>query len=175
MLTYDEVVKKYNPKLKAIAYKLSKYNFKLDQDDLYQEELVYLWESFKENKLEGNTDSFILQGCYFHLRNYMRKVVEVKDTFSLDQPANENGDNLMKVLNLHDNATDNYHDSLDTKLLSEVIYNNGLSLKEKALLPYLSEGLTLREIGNRLGVSHVYVIKMKESIRIKCLKYLDKI
>ncbi len=172
MITYNELIKKYDSKLKAIAYKLSKYNSKLDSEDLYQEELMYLWNEFNENKLSDKTDSYILQGCYFYLRNYMRKNIEFKKTVSLDQP-NDNGDNLLESMNLVDSDSINYLNYLNDKLLAEVICNNGLTLKEKSLLPYLSKGLTVREIGRELGISHVYVLKMKETIRVKCLKHLD--
>ena len=60
-------------------------------------------------------------------------------------------------------------------MIVEVIQNNGLTGREKALLPFFAEGLTLRQIGKKIGVSHVAVLKIREAIRKKCLKHVDHI
>jgi DNA-directed RNA polymerase specialized sigma subunit len=58
-------------------------------------------------------------------------------------------------------------------LLADVICNNGLTDKEKSLLPFFAQGLTTREIGGRIGISHVSIVKMRKTICEKCRKYLD--
>ncbi|MDD4899076.1 MAG: LuxR C-terminal-related transcriptional regulator [Candidatus Omnitrophica bacterium] len=60
-----------------------------------------------------------------------------------------------------------YLDYLDSKIFVEKMQNNGLTKKEKAILPLCLEGLTTRQIGKRLGISHVMVVKLKSHIREK--------
>jgi RNA polymerase sigma factor (sigma-70 family) len=43
-----------------------------------------------------------------------------------------------------------------------------LDEREKEIVRLSAEGLTVREIGSRLGISHVMVVKMRKKIRIKC-------
>jgi len=58
-----------------------------------------------------------------------------------------------------------------SKMLIEKINNNGLTKREKEVFNLGLEGLTTREIGGRLGISHVMVVKLKGKIRDKCEKY----
>ena len=51
--------------------------------------------------------------------------------------------------------------------------NNGLTPREKEVFILALEGLTVREIGDRLGVSHVRVVKLRANIKEKCIKHLD--
>ena len=45
---------------------------------------------------------------------------------------------------------------------------NVLNKREKKVLFLSLEGLTKREIGKRLGVSHVMVMKIEKGLRTKC-------
>ena len=58
-------------------------------------------------------------------------------------------------------------------MLIEEILNDGLTRREKEVFCLALEGLTTREIGSRLGISHVRVVKLKGKIRDKCKKYRD--
>ena len=74
---------------------------------------------------------------------------------------------------LADRRQEGFLDYLNDKLLAQTISDNGLTPREKELLPLFAEGLTTREIGKRLGISHVRVVKLTSRIRVKCRKYLD--
>jgi len=174
-MEFENLVKKLASKLKGITYKLN-YRFTFFNDeDLFQEALVHLWKEFSAGKLADKTDSYILQGCYFYLQNYIRTVKNKLTPLSLDIHIGEEGEHFEEALSLRDEKSDDYFHRLNEKLTVEIIRNNGLTIREKELLPLFAEGLTIRQIGKRVGVSHVMVLKMKAEIRKKCLKHLDKI
>ena len=45
-----------------------------------------------------------------------------------------------------------------------------LTRKEKEIVFFYLQGWTTREIGERLGISHVSIVKLEEKIREKCKK-----
>lgn len=175
-MQFEGLVIKLSPKLKAIAHKLGLQYRLFDEKDFYQEELAHLWVNYESGKLSGKTDSYILQGCFFHLKNYIRKEFRKADVISLDSASDKDGqpapDRLMPASDFDKTA---YLLSLSDKLLADAILNNGLSTKEKEVLKFYAQGLTTRQIGGRLGVSHVSVVKMTKSIREKCRRYCDMI
>lgn len=170
---FARIIKRIAPTLKRITYRLNHYFSFFNDEDLFQEALVHLWQEFLENNLEDKTDSYILQGCYFYLKNHIRKVKGKNKTTSLETIINEEGTTLEETLSLRDSRPKDYLDSLDSKLLAETISNNGLSEREKDALSLYSQGLTVREIGKRMGISHVMVLKLTARIREKCKRYLD--
>ncbi len=174
-MEFEKLVKKLASKLKRITYRLNHRFTFFNDEDLFQEALVYLWKEFTAGKLADKTDSYILQGCYFHLQNYIRTVKDKVTPLSLDIYIGEEGEYFTETLSLEDEKSDDYFQRLNEKLIVEVIRNNGLTIREKELLPFFAEGLTIREIGKKVGVSHVWVLKMKEEIRRKCLKHLYRI
>lgn len=174
-MSFEELNKKLSPTIKRIAYRLNGCYRSFNHDDLYQEATIHLWSNFLQGKLSDKTDSYILQGCYFHLKNYIRKVNERPNIVSMDAALNidENttvGDMLGEYW-----ATEDCREELHNNFLAQSILNNGFKPKEKMLLRYFSQGLTTRDIGKRMGVSHVSVVKMLQKVRIKSQKYLDKI
>ena len=127
-----------------------------------------------KGKLSDKTDSYILQGCYFHLKNYIRKVNERSGIISVDASLSEDSDTTMgDFLGEHWSSAD-CRLELHNKLLIQSIRNNGFNPREKMLLEYFSQGLTTRDIGKRLKVSHVSVLKMMRKIRQKYLHHLDR-
>lgn len=164
--------RKLSPTIKRIAYKLNGKYRTFSHDDLYQEALLRLWLDFNAGKLEDKTDSYILQGCYFHLKNYIRKVNE-KPHLSLDAiihadtPASDMNELVI------DEGQEDIRDSLNSKLLAQEIKMSGFNIKEKIILESLSCGLTTREIGRRLSLSHVMVVRIISRIRKKCFKYVE--
>lgn len=164
-MLFEDLVKRISPTLKRITYKLNgRFTF-FNDDDLYQEALLRLWLDFKEGKLTDKTDSYILQGCYFHLKNYIRKVKDKADLVSLDALINEEGTDLEDILCLENPLT--CLADLENKILIGEIQNNGLTKREKEVLSFCLEGLTVREIGQRLGVSHVRIVRVKNNLRKK--------
>lgn len=175
-MDFTMLTKKINPTLKRIAYKLNGRYTAFDHDDLYQEALMHLWGEFLNGRLKDKTDSYILQGCYFHLKNYIRKTKSKPNIFSLEElmkgPDESETDTSFL---LRDTASEALRDSLSDKLLVETIQNNGFTPKEKSVLMFLKDGMTTREIGARLGVSHVMVVKMMVGIRQKSRRYADNV
>ena len=171
-MDFETLVKKLSPTLKRIAYKLNGHFTSFNHDDLYQEALMRLWLDYNEGKLADKTDSYILQGCYFHLKNYIRKNYDKVFMVSLEQ---EQGDKeeagLAEILSLK--GADSCFEEVHCNIVVEQILNNGLTPREKEVFILALEGLTVREIGDRLGVSHVRVVKLRANIKEKCIKHLD--
>lgn len=170
---FAELLNRISPKLKKITYKLNGHFSFFNDEDLYQEALIHLWLKFKEGKLEDKTDSYILQGCYFHLKNYIRKNYDKANPISLNNSVNEEGEafNLDDILSLEDPQSS--FELIHCKMLIEKINNNRLTRREKEVFCLALEGLTTREIGARLGISHVSVVKLKGKIRDECRKYIE--
>ncbi|MFA5275914.1 MAG: sigma-70 family RNA polymerase sigma factor [Candidatus Omnitrophota bacterium] len=172
-MSYEQLVKKLVPTLKRITYKLSRQVSFCSGDDLYQEALMHLWLDFSAGKLADKTDSYILQGCYFYLKNHIRKNSDKVRLISIDPMDGEGEDarsiNELRYLRSSGSTFEDTH----CKMLIEQINNNGLTVREKQVFNFALEGLTVREIGARLGISHVRVVKLRQSIAEKCLKHID--
>ena len=164
--TFAGLVKKLSPTLKRITYKLNGHFSFFNDEDLFQEALLHLWLDFQAGKLDDKTDSYILQGCYFHLKNYLRKTQSKARVISLESFADEDNATLEEILSLDNRGS--CFDYLDNKMLVEDIQNNGLTEREREVLSFCLEGLTVREMGERLGISHVRVVKLRNRIRTKC-------
>jgi len=164
-MTFEELVKQISPILKRITYRLNGHFSFFNDDDLYQEALLHLWMDFQAGKLNDKTQSYILQGCYFHLKNYIRTVKVKANLISLNTLISSEDTQLEEILPVNDYRA--YFDILDSKFLVEKMQNNGLSKKEKEIIALFLRGLTVREIGRRLGISHVMVVKLKKRIKNK--------
>lgn len=174
-MSFEELHKKLSPTIKRIAYKLNGRFRSFNHDDLYQEASVHLWSNFLKGTLSDKTDSYILQGCYFHLKNYIRKVNERSNIISIDAALSTNEEATVEdVLGQYWSSPD-CREELHNKFLAQSIQNNGFSPREKSLLVYFSQGLTTRDIGKRMGISHVSVVKLMQKVRVKARKHLDKI
>lgn len=175
-MTFEKLVERLTPKLKGITHKLNGHFTFFNDEDLFQEALIHLLQDFRAGELGDKTDSYILQGCFFHLKNYIRSQKIRKHFLSLEAAAgDEEGMSLKDTLWLQDKNSMCYRDSLNDKLLAETIHNNGFSKKEKEILLYCRDGLTTRDIGKRIGVSHVMVVKLMSRIRGKCREYIDSL
>ena len=172
-MSFEILLKRISPTLKRITYKLNGHFSFFNDEDLYQEALIRLWLDFKEGKLSDKTDSYILQGCYFYLKNYIRKNYDKANLISLEKQTNQEGEDLdlENVLSLEN--PESYFDIINCKMLIEKINHNGLTKREKEVFHLALEGLTTREIGSRLGISHVRVVKLKSKIKDKSRKYVD--
>lgn len=174
-MSFEELHQKLSPTIKRIAYRLNGHYRSFNHDDLYQEATIHLWSNFLKDKLNDKTDSYILQGCYFHLKNYIRKVNERSNIVSIDAVLSTNEEATVEDLLGKYWACPDCREQLHNKFLAQSIQNNGFNPKEKRLLTYFSQGLTTRDIGKRMGVSHVSVVKLMQKIRVKAKKHLDKI
>jgi len=165
------ILKRISPMLRRITYRLNVRCPYCSTDDLFQEALMYLWKAFRAGGLSDKTDSYILQGCYFHLKNYLRLLKDRNRCVSLECIRGEEAESPAEVLAAA--GAPSHFEYLHHKLLIETILNNGLTSREKDMLRLSLGGLTTREIGKRLGVSHVRVVKLMESVRRKCAQYKE--
>lgn len=174
-MSFEELHQKLSPTIKRIAYRLNGHYRSFSHDDLYQEATIHLWSDFLKGKLSDKTDSYILQGCYFHLKNYIRKVNERSNIVSIDAALSTNDEATVEDVLGQAWSCPDCREQLHNKFLAESIRDNGFSPKEKMLLEYFSQGLTTRDIGAHMGISHVSVVKLMQKIRVKAQKHLDKI
>jgi RNA polymerase sigma factor (sigma-70 family) len=166
-MTFESLVEKINPKIKAIASRLDGKYTSFSDDDLYQESLLRLWQKFNEHKLEDKTESYIIQGCSFDMRNYIRTHFKGIDRRSISAytPINEKGKLLIDIL--PEKEPDDRHEVYDAEIALDDM-SKKLSEREKIILEKSLIGLTTREIGGQIGISHVMVVKIKKKIKAKC-------
>ena len=172
-MEFEKLVRKLAPTLKRITYKLNGHFTFFSDEDLFQEALIRLLEDHRKGKLEDKTDSYILQGCYFHLKNHIRKVQDKVPTVSLSSLLNDEGADLEDVLPSTMQVAQPAF--AQERVLVEDIEDSGLTEKEKRLVGLCMEGLTVREIGKRLGVSHVMVVRLRNDIRSKCRRFKEEL
>lgn len=133
----------------------------VDTDDLYQEMCLYLWINFKDGLPDNLNYSYVIRGCRFHILNYLRKNREKAKIFGLEDPLNEEQNTLKDILPQQDEGLDR---CVERKIIFKEIMDNGYTKREKEVLALLLEGLTVREAGERLGISHVMVVKLKKRL-----------
>ncbi len=160
-MDFATLFKKISPILKKMARSHNGHGFFIDENDLYQEMCIHIWESFKNGVPEGINTSYIIKGCEFYISNYLRKAREKARIMSLEKPINEQGDILQDILSDTKKPLD---ELVDRNLVVEDIENNGFTVREKKVFSLLLKGFTLRETGTKLGISHVMVIKVKNRI-----------
>ena len=168
------MIRQFNSDIKALAYRYNpEYSF-VDSDDLAQEAITRLWFKWKEGKLKDKNRSYILRGCYFDMKNFIRKSREAKAPLSLDMPIDETGVSLKEII--VDKATLTKEDT-EANFFIDSIRNDGLTFREKQVFEYFLQGLNTRQIGKKLGISHVRVVQLEKHIWGKArskLKVHDK-
>jgi RNA polymerase sigma factor (sigma-70 family) len=160
-MDFKTLYERISPRLKRIAKKHNGHGFFIDEEDLYQEMCLHLWNRFKNGKPFELSENYIVKSCEFHLLNYLRTKREKVKTLSLEETINENGDILKDIFPDKKEPLDNF---IDKKLIIKAIKNNGLTEREKKIFSLLLKGHTVREIGRLLGISHVMVIKYKNRL-----------
>ena len=158
---FETLVKRVSPKLKQITRKLNGHFSFMDDQDLFQEALLHLWVDYEQGSVADKTDSYLLQGCYFHLKNYIRKMQDNAPLLSLSSIIDEDGAHLEEILLTSDPAPLEYAEG---RLQMEAL-ENGMTEREKRVLALCIEGLTTREIGKQLGISHVSVVKIRNKLK----------
>ena len=154
------LLEKITPVLKSIARKHLLCGF-YDENDLYQEMCLYLWQHYEGGLPIGINESYVIKGCEFHILNYLRKG-RTRFTFkSIDEPLAEGGEALKDMI---EDPRSSFLSNSDNKLTIDNIRNKNLSAKEKEALSFLIKGYTVREIAEQMGISHVMVLKHKKNI-----------
>lgn len=168
-MSFEQLVQTITPKLKGITHRLNgRFTF-FNEEDLYQEAVVHLWMDFKDGKLDDKTSSYVLQGCYFYLKNYIRKTQDGVSLVRLSSQEEDEDINLENLISLKNPGTD--FKDLTNKIFLEDIQRENWTDREKDVLSLGLRGMTTREIGHALGISHVAVVKLKSKIKNKCLKF----
>jgi DNA-directed RNA polymerase specialized sigma24 family protein len=127
------------------------------RDDLLQEALIHFW--LTESRRPGQTKSWYLQCCKFHLQHYLASGRSLDSNkrragqASVDSWADDQ-DDLFEQL-------DSGHSVVTLVSTREIIslLSQQLLPHEKAVLNCLADGLGPREIGRRLNISHTMAIK----------------
>lgn len=169
---FNQLAARFNSGIKAIAHKHRPRCGFVDADDLAQEALLSLWLKWKEGKLSDKNKSYILKGCYFDMKNFLRKSRDFVTPLSLDTPIDEDGATLKEVIP-DQNTVDDRRDK-EADFLVDMIRNDGLTVREKEVFEYFMQGLNTRDIGKKLGISHVRVVKIQKNIRDKARAKLGK-
>lgn len=164
-MEFESMRTKIDSRLRAITYKLSRWSVLMSEDDLYQEAVLHLWNRCQAGELEDKNESYMAQSCYFHLRNCLRTIQEKAPLRSLAEFVNEDGCELEDILSL--TTQESCYEYIDARLVVDSLMNNGLTRREKEVCALFLEGLTVRQIGERLGISHVRVVKIKNNIKRK--------
>lgn len=168
-MNFEQLIKKFGTKLKSIAYKLDGKYTAFNHDDLYQEALFYLWQKFQEGEFKDCTDSYILQNCFYFLKNYIRKAFKKMDASSVSLEEMVNDDLRLEDILESPKISELLEGELEIKI------NNLLDERERQVLQFNLEGLTTRQIGERVGVSHVMVIKIGNRIKEKCKEFIAEL
>jgi len=167
-MSFEILVKRISPTIKRIAHKLNGHYTFFNDEDLYQEALIHLWIDFRGGVLGDKTDSYILQGCYYHLKNYIRKTQDNAVLVSLNNPIGEDGTVMEEILPADGINPLEY---LESKMEVETAGEKYLTQREKDVLSYFLEGMSMREIGVKIGISHVMVLKIRNKIKDKYSKF----
>jgi len=158
------------PDLRRIAFRAARTNVFEDIDDTVAVMTAHLWRGWQSGFWRNKNRSYTLQSCYFHLQNHRRVMRETR-TLSLETPIGEGDSPLSDIL-------------IDGRIwgdrqwsawaIADGLRNNGLTLQEKAVVEWVIEGHTTREMGKKLNVSHVRVVKIQQSIRRKWGTKVDR-
>lgn len=139
------------------------------QEDLWQVGMVQLW--LLETQRPGQTSSWYLQNCKFHLRNYLRAGRSIDSLkrdcgrVSLDQnPSVRSGDG--RAVSAEECPV------LEIVSARDILgcLNRRLGMREQQVLAYLAEGLGAREIARILGISHAAVVKRRRKVATAALR-----
>lgn len=158
---FNEIIAENGDRIKRIC---SYYNSNTDdQKDMVQEVLVNIWKSLDNFRGDSSISTWIYRiavntSLSFNGKNFRRMKLMV----------NTNTQNLNVVLD----------ETLDTKEIQEKQFDrlqtelNMLSVIDKALISLMLEGLTMKEIGNVIGITESNVKVKIHRIKLQLKKKL---
>ncbi len=148
------------------------------RDDLKQEAMLHLW--LTGHRRPGQTLSWYLQSCRFHLQHYLNagRSVDSMRRWRDQSQLDETSDNEDEASN---SPVDSDNSVVTWVSAREIIalLKRRLSLQERAVLDRLADGLGPREIGRQLELSHPMVIRHRQKIasllaRLETADYLNR-
>ncbi len=163
-MNFKEILKELTPKFISISLQLNKNSNGYDLNDLVQEMSMHLLEKWNKGEIEGYTKSYILQSCWFHIKNYLRKINKKIKTISLDDIVDGADVCLCEMI---EDDSESVYDIVNFKITVDNILSNGLTKREKEVFLLTLEGHTLREMGEILDISFVRVLKIENNIKKK--------
>ncbi len=167
---FEDFFQEIRMPLRIMVRRLNGHHQELDDEDLFQEASIHLWQRFCNNELVDKNKSYILKSCYFNLKNYLRNKSFSYRLTSLEEPIDDSGTTLKDVLPC-EKGLNGDSDELEKSLLIEGIKKCGLTSREKEVLELFLQDLTTREIAKQLNVSHVRVVKLMASIKARYKKW----
>ena len=132
------------------------------RQDLLQEALIHLW--LMETRRPGQSKSWYLQSCKFHLQHYLssgRSVDSAKRSHGHTR-SEDNSDEEDPMSALADPGPSLLSRVSARDLVS--VLSSYLSPRETDVLHCLANGLGPREIGRRLEMSHTMALKHRSKI-----------
>jgi len=154
------LLEKITPALRFIARKHLLASF-YDEEDLYQEMCLYLWQHYAHGLPIGINESYVIKGCEFHIQNFMRKGRQKVIMSSLDELVSPEGATLGDLL---EDKRGEPGTRMADRITIDEIRAMDLTEKERSVLSCLLKGCTVREAAAQLGISHVMVLKHKKAI-----------
>lgn len=166
-MAFEELLRRVSPTLRKIAYRLKGRIAFLDEEDLFQEALLHLWQEFSAGRTDDKTQSYVLQGCYFYLKNYLRTAAERVSVVTLaEEQASEEGE-MTQAFALPAVNTQDMLGDIEMNLLFSSLHSGAFTQHERDVFLLSCNGLTVREIGEQLGISHVRVVHVKNRLKEK--------
>lgn len=170
-MDFKILLEKITPALKFIARKHLLTGF-YDEQDLYQEMCIYLWQHYGHGLPIGINESYVIKGCEFHIQNFLRKGRPKVIFSSIDELINADGLTLGDILADKSKGSDS---GTEDRISIDEIKSMRLADKERSVLSYLLKGHTVREVAGLMGISHVMVLKHKKAIIKKWHKGISRL
>lgn len=131
-------------------------------EDLMQEALICLWRL--EQARPGQSACWYLQGCRFHLQNYLRRgrsLDSAKRSWSqiLEREPKADASALPE-----ERAEEYGWDELSARDIVSVLSRRLRRPAERLALMGLADGMSAREIAGRMRVSHTVVNRYRQTI-----------
>ena len=161
-MTFEAKLAEFVPKLTALSMNIKNMPVSMERSDLIAEMELHLWKKWKNGDFTIHTDSYLIQSCWFHIKNFIRTAGNRdRSTVNLDEPFSSSDSTRYDIL------ADEYDISneIDLHIMIDSILENGLSEREKEVFLLDLEGHNLREIAAFLNISFVRVHKILARIR----------
>jgi RNA polymerase sigma factor (sigma-70 family) len=129
------------------------------EDDLIQEAIIHLW--LREKERPGQRPSWYIQSCRLYLQNFLRKGRSVdggKRRKAVDLLVDGEAQEVLEL------RTDDTLLSLICARDLVAVLTEWLTPLERRILELCNEDLSLREIGQRLNLSHTSILKHRRAI-----------